>query len=93
MQIIKIKNFPHKNTGIYQIQYEQCDKVYIGQNKRNLDKKILEATHIHYVFEALPKTSLITKYVYRPPESTSIAPAIINTPSDTTHQLILIVNG
>ena len=31
-----------KNSGIYKINCEQCEKVYIGQTKRNLETRTKE---------------------------------------------------
>ena len=42
----------------------------------------------HYEFEVLPESSLIKKYVSRPPDSTSMAPISIATMHDTTLQSI-----
>jgi hypothetical protein len=44
-------------------------------------------------FEVLPKSYLITKYVYRPPESTSVTLTDISTICHITHQSNWIENG
>ena len=43
-------------------------------------------------FDVLHESSLITKYVYRPPDSASTAWTNITTQLDTTHQSIWIDN-
>ena len=40
----KEKEFPNKKSGVYSISYKDCDKVYIGQTKRNLDTHMKEHT-------------------------------------------------
>ena len=44
-------------------------------------------------FEVPLESTSITKYVYRPPDSTSIASTNITTECDTIQQSILIENG
>jgi hypothetical protein len=36
-QILKTKNCPTKKSGNYSINCKGCDKIYIGQPKKNLD--------------------------------------------------------
>ena len=70
---------------------KDSDAVLKSVNKRN-KLLIWENTfiykHTHMNLEVLPENSLITKYVYRPLDSASIASTNITTTCNTTCQSI-----
>jgi hypothetical protein len=43
---LKDNNPPEKKSGIYQINYKDCEKIYIGKTKRNLETRVKNTLEI-----------------------------------------------
>ena len=66
---------PEKKSGIYQINCKDCEKIYIGKTKRNLETKVKE--HFRNIKNGKIEKSAVAAHVWKEKHAMDHKPVLL----------------